>query len=163
MIIDFKNKIRSIVDSYAKATVKELKAQLRKDGTMASGKTSNSITYTLNNLNVQLNYEDSLDIVSKGIGSGKNVNVNNILSWMKSKNITPRDRPNNVQGRLSTAFAISSSIRKSGTIKRFAYKGSNIMKGSGEGTPLFKKMQSQIKEASILYIDNLINETLKKI
>lgn len=153
----------NIIDLYSRAIVKDLKGTLKRNDTIASGKTGESITYQIIDLNIKLNHNESLNILSKGIGRGKKVNVNNILLWMRKRNITPRDRPNNAQGRLSTAFAISSSIREKGTIKAFAYNGSNILSTVGEGTVLFRKMQSDIEVASEKYINELIETTLNNI
>jgi len=157
MAIDIDSEINSIVDNYAKETVNLLKIRIREDDTIASGQTIASIKYRIVDNDVFLDYNDSLDIVSKGIPIGKRVKVANILSWMNQKGIVPRNKPNTLEGRRSTAFIIARSMEKNGTVKRFANKGTNVLNSIGEGTALFDNMQNSIALASQRYIDELIS------
>ena len=157
MAIDIDSEINSIVDDYAKDTVNLLKIRIREDDTIASGQTIASIKYRIVNNDVFIDYNDSLDIVSKGIPIGKRVRVANILSWMNQKGIVPRNKPNTLAGRRSTAFIIARSMEKNGTVKRFANKGTNVLNSIGEGTALFDNMQNSIALASQRYIDELIS------
>jgi len=145
-----------VVRRFADDTVKLLKANIRKDGTVASGSAVNSITYTTPNNDVLLNYDNHLDIVSKGIGVGKQVRVANILTWMNEKGIVPRSKPNTLAGRKSTAFIIARSMERNGTIKRFANKGTDVMNSIGVGTTLYNRLQDDIEEAGIEYMNELI-------
>ena len=107
MAINIEAEIDSIVEDYARNTVNLLKRNIREDNTVASGQTIASIKYILDNKDVIIDYNNSLDIISKGIPSGKMVKVANILEWMNQKGIVPRNKPNTLAGRRATAFVIA--------------------------------------------------------
>ena len=157
MAINIESEIDSIVEEYARNTVELLKRNIREDNTIASGQTIASIKYKIRNKNVFIEYNDSLDIISKGIPSGKKVKVANILEWMNQKGIIPRNKPNTLAGRRATAFVIARSMERKGTIKRFANRGTKVLNSIGEGTAMFNNMQNDIALASEKYIEELIS------
>lgn len=157
MAINIEAEIDSIVEEYARNTVELLKRNIREDNTIASGQTIASVNYITLNKDVIIYYNDSLDIISKGIPVGKKVKVANILEWMNQKGIIPRNKPNTLAGRRATAFVIARSMERKGTIKRFANTGTKVLNSIGEGTPMFNNMQNDIALASEKYIEELIS------
>ena len=123
---------------WGKLFTEKLKAQMRIDRTVASGDTLRSIEPTMvgdTTMGLLSEANDGVPIlqaIDEGTKGYENLpNIDNIIQWMKSKNIQPkRDRKfvratNHAYRR--SAFQIAKAMATRGTIRRFGWKGSGIL------------------------------------
>jgi hypothetical protein len=163
--------LKILLNKYGKRAVSRLKAQVKIDNTNATGATLNSIGYSIKGNTIQINHDAALNIVDEGLKAEESFpNVGNIILWMKRKNIQPRksvgSRGSQFTRRVAgsqgdrnyraSAFAIAKAIHEKGTIKRFGYKGSNVLdvigKGSSFEKDLIKDLLSVVdKEIKIIF------------
>jgi len=163
--------LNEILNKYGNRAVEKLKSQVRIDRTNATGVTLNSIKYSVKGTSIVIHHDASLNIVDEGLKAEESFpNVGNIILWMKRKNIQPRksvgSRGSQFTRRVAgsqgdrnyraSAFAIAKAIHEKGTIKRFGYKGSNVLdvigKGSSFEKDLIKDLLSVVdKEIKIIF------------
>lgn len=127
---------RQALNTAGKLLEGKLKRQLKIDGTVATKKLLNSISYSLsfgedtNKLLIWAN--KSIAYVDRGRKEGKAPAISTILKWAEAKGLRPRGSngsfiENNKRNRYWMARNIAKSIGEHGTIKRFGYAGSNIL------------------------------------
>ena len=146
-----------------------LKREVRIDRAVASGRTVDSINYKVQGSDLIINFDSTLGILDGGNRpDGSKPSVYSILQWMRDKNIRPRDsrKSDSTKGRfvstsrrnlISSAFLIARAIKDNGTIKRFGYRGTNVLDSIGILSNLGQEMINEMKES--LFNDfNLIFE-----
>jgi hypothetical protein len=160
--------LEDTLNKYAKAYTIKYKGQLRKDKTYASGDLVNSIKPDLSIENeFSILALDYMEQVSEGRGAGKMPSWPpksfRILNWIKRKNIIIKKNgkvvsssPNNLK---SLAYVIARSIGRRGTIKRFGYKGSNII--DFVYSSLSKQMGDEIFESYKQDLEKILKEQIK--
>tara|TARA_B110000914_G_C15491200_1_gene460708 strand:- start:144 stop:638 length:495 start_codon:yes stop_codon:yes gene_type:complete len=150
-----KNKINKALNAYGKEAVLVLKREMRIDRTVASGKTLNSIRYTVKGNDVSIESDSTLGIIDAGNRSmGSAPSSHDILKWMRDKNIRPRATRkgsssftnSSDRNMKASAFAIAKAIGEKGTIKRFAYRGSNILSRIESGSKAMRALETEVKE-----------------
>ena len=129
--MDFSN-LQSELVKYGNLLVEKYKAQLKIDGTQATGDTEKSLNYIVSSGKLEILANKSLELIDKGRGPGGPPPILDILRWAEAKNIKPRGSNGSfIQVSDSSLFwmagNISNAIRDNGTIKRFGYKGSGII------------------------------------
>jgi len=171
---DMEKQVAALLQKYGEVYTTVLEREVRIDKTVASGDTVRSIKSEMaasNKLVIQ--YSDVLGIVDAGIKSGGAYpNGYAILQWMKDKRIRPRNTRKGTasfakgsqssRNMKASAFAIARSIQRKGTIKRFGYKGSNVLDNIGIGSKVHKDL---VKELTDIGIENItvVFEQLKTI
>lgn len=160
--------LEDTLKKYAKAYTVKYKGQLRKDKTYASGDLVNSIKPDLSIENeFSILALDYMEQVSEGRGAGKMPSWPpksfRILDWIRRKNIIIKKKgkvvsssANNLK---SLAYVIARSIGKRGTIKRFGYKGSNII--DFVYNSLSKQMGDEIFESYKQDLEKILKEQVK--
>jgi len=162
------NNLQETLEKYAKAYTVQFKSQLRKDNTYASGDLANSIKPDLSLKNeFSILALDYIEQVSEGRRAGKMPpwppRSFRILDWIKKKNIIIKKKgkvvspsPNNLK---SLAYVIARSIGSRGAIKRFGYKGSNII--DFVYNSLSKQMGDEIFESYKQDLEKILKEQIK--
>ena len=117
---------------YGEILVNKYKAQLKIDGTQATGDTEKSLNYIVSDGKLEILANKSLELIDKGSEPGVAPQISDILRWAEAKKIKPRGSDGAfVKVSDSSLFwmagNISNAIRDNGTIKRFGYKGSGII------------------------------------
>lgn len=146
--------INKALNNYGKEAVKVLKREMRIDRTVASGKTLNSIRYEIVGTSVHIEMDSTLGIIDAGnrpMGSAPS--SHDILKWMRDKNIRPRATRKgsssftgqSERNMKASAFAIARAIAQKGTIKRFAYKGTNILSRIESGSQPMRDLRTDVK------------------
>ena len=165
--------LNEILNKYGNRAVDRLKSQVKIDRTNATGVTLNSIKYSIKGTSIVIHHDASLNIVDEGLKAEESFpNVGNIILWMKRKNIQPRksvgSRGSQFTRRVAgsqgdrnyraSAFAIAKAIHQKGTIKRFGYKGSNILSVIGEGSRYQSDFMRDIDKVVKKEIDIIFNK-----
>lgn len=160
--------LEETLNKYAKAYTVKYKSQLRKDKTYASGDLVNSIKPDLSLENqFSILALDYMEQVSEGRRAGKMPawppRSFRIADWIKRKNIIIKKNgkvvsssPNNIK---SLAYVIARSIGRRGAIKRFGYKGSNII--DFVYNSLSKQMGDEIFESYKQDLEKILKEQVK--
>ena len=147
--------------SYGKMLVEKYKAQLKIDGTYASGETANSLDYQITNGELVILANMAMKRIDEGRPAGGQPPIPAILEWARAKGIRPRDGSGKfIQVNDKTMFRMAANISKAiaynGTIKRFGYKGSGIIDF------VYQRNKNEITEGIFLAykddVDNMIEE-----
>jgi len=124
--------LQSELVKYGNLLVEKYKAQLKIDGTYATGDTANSIAYIATRDKLEIIASNVLEKIDKGTEPGERPKVSSIIKWAEAKSVRPKDG----KGRFikvtdKTMFwmakNIADSIEDVGTIKRFNGAGSGII------------------------------------
>ena len=123
----------TILKKYGEQITNAIKSKLRSDNTYASGDSYNSVSYKVNDNELDIYYSGIVDVIDKGLAPKQTYpTINSIVKWMNDKGIQPR---NLKTGRFvkktrayqrRTAFALRSAIINKGTIKRKGYTGTGL-------------------------------------
>ena len=123
--------------TWGKLFVDKLKTQMKIDRTVASGKTLRSIEPTVNGTTLGILSEARggvpiLQAIDEGTEGYRTIPpIEQIISWMKAKNISPKRNRQFVSPKehayRRSAFQIARAMATRGTIKRYGYKGSGIL------------------------------------
>jgi len=162
----FYEEVELLLEEYGQEATTTLKRSIRANDLVASNKMVNSIKYSVQGSKVTMRFDATLNIVDRGRRRGqKRVSSDDILEWMKNKNIRPK--MNRSKGRSITQFAKSSSnsgygerdrnlrasafmiskaISDKGTIKRFGHTGAKIIKKVREGSIPMRNLKTGLKE-----------------
>ena len=157
----FYEEVELLLEEYGQEATTTLKRSIRANDLVASNKMVNSIKYSVQGSKVTMRFDATLNIVDRGRRRGqKRVSSDDILEWMKNKNIRPK--MNRSKGRSITQFAKSSSnsgygerdrnlrasafmiskaISDKGTIKRFDNKGAKIIKTVRTGSKVLNELK----------------------
>lgn len=149
--------LRILLNKYGKEFTRVLKRDIKTNRLYASGDTYESVRYRVHNTELTISYDKALKIQDEGIKKNYMPSSTKILQWMKDKNIRPRatSRGSNQfagggqddRNIKASAFAIARSIGRKGTIKRFGYKGSNIITDTlSPSSKVGKEFQKELKE-----------------
>ena len=117
---------------YGTLLVQKFKAQLKIDGTQATGDTEKSLNYVVGTAELQILADKSLEYIDKGREPGEAPPLSAIAQWARAKGIKPRGGDGSFIKSTSMTEVwmiknIAKSIAENGTIKRFGYKGSGII------------------------------------
>ena len=154
----------ALMNKYGKRAVSDLKTRLSTDNTNASGDTINSISYKNVGGDIVVSFDPSLNIVDEGLNAGQRISRSGsegIIAWMKAKNIRPKYSKGTIteSDYRASAFLIARKIRERGTIRRFGYRGSDILSifadNSAFGIDLMNDMDVYIEGK----IKRMFNET----
>ena len=118
--------LQSELVKYGTLLVEKYKAQLKIDGTQATGDTEKSLNYIVGSGQLEVIADRSIKFIDEGRGAGGNPPISKILEWMRAKRIKPSANNKKVS-EWFIAKRISETIGEKGTIKRFGYKGSGII------------------------------------
>ena len=111
---------------YGTLLVQKYKAQLKIDGTQATGDTEKSLNYVVGTAELEILADRSIKFIDESRGAGGNPPISRILEWMRAKRIKPSSNNKKIS-EWFIAKRISETIGEKGTIKRFGYKGSGII------------------------------------
>lgn len=111
---------------YGTLLVQKYKAQLKIDGTQATGDTEKSLNYVVGTAELEILADRSIKFIDESRGAGGNPPISRILEWMRAKRIKPSSSNKKIS-EWFIAKRISETIGEKGTIKRFGYKGSGII------------------------------------
>lgn len=146
--------IDDILRDAAQGITDRLRQGLYDDGTVATGRTANSIRSFVDGNEIRVEFKKSLAAIDSGnAANSHSPSVNKIIQWMQAKGIQPRLKgrfvaatPGNYK---RSAFAISRAIYRHGTIKRFGYGGTRIFErswGPGYKGALTKRIKKQMNK-----------------
>jgi len=124
--------LQSELVKYGTLLVEKYKAQLKIDGTQATGDTEKSLNYIVGSGQLEILADKSLEYIDKGRKAGEEPPLSSIAHWARAKRIKPRGGDGSfIKSTAMTEFwmikNIAKSIAENGTIKRFGYKGSGII------------------------------------
>ena len=118
--------LQSELVKYGTLLVQKYKAQLKIDGTQATGDTEKSLNYVVGTAELEILADKSIKFIDESRGAGGNPPISRILEWMRAKRIKPSSNNKKIS-EWFIAKRISETIGEKGTIKRFGYKGSGII------------------------------------
>jgi hypothetical protein len=118
--------LQSELVKYGTLLVQKYKAQLKIDGTQATGDTEKSLNYVVGTAELEILADRSIKFIDESRGAGGNPPISRILEWMRAKGIKPSSNNKKIS-EWFIAKRISETIGENGTIKRFGYKGSGII------------------------------------
>ncbi len=158
-----------LLEKYGRKLVTVLKREVRIDKAVASGDTVDSIRSSRKGNKVTISYDATLGVVNEGLrprGSKPSSKV--ILQWMIDKNIRPRDSRNNSssfakgghksRNMKASAYLIARAIHRKGTIKRFAYRGTNVLRFIEKGSDIEKRFERELKDIVELEFELLFEQ-----
>ena len=123
--------LNKTLEQYGDLLVKEYKKTLARDKTDASGDLIESLTYEVNESDMEAKMSvlalEYMGAISGGIRNKRTADSDNILKWMEVKGIRPRKGGTSPSNMKRTAFAIARSIGHHGIIERFGYSGSKVI------------------------------------
>jgi len=123
--------LNKTLEQYGDLLVKEYKKALARDKTDASGDLIESLTYEVNESDMEAKMSvlalEYMGAISGGIRNKRTADSDNILKWMEVKGIRPRKGGTSESNMKRTAFAIARSIGHHGIIERFGYSGSKVI------------------------------------
>ena len=135
--VKFDNQIEELIGEFAQKTVEEITRSIEDKGLNATRTLTSSVDYdTIQSANevykLKFLMADYWEDVENGQPKGTVVSVDDLMTWITYKPIRVRiskkqSKQSVLAKRKSMAIAISKSIKKKGTIKRFGYKGSNFL------------------------------------
>jgi len=151
-----------LIDKYGKRAAGDLRNKLVSDRTHASGDTLNSISYSLDGGGIVIEFDPSVNILDEGLNRGQRISASGsegIIRWMKAKGIRPRFSKGTVTERdyKASAFLIARAIKARGTIRRFGYRGSDILSIFSENSSFGVDLINDIELWAQNKIDNLLN------
>lgn len=115
--------VRQTLEEYGQQLIDEYKNNLSSSGHSATGNLANSISFTIDvsdgQIQLDLELADYWKFVEEGRGPGKMPPIDSILSWVRMKHILPRESHGKLPTERDLAFLIA---RKIG---RFGIKGTN--------------------------------------
>jgi hypothetical protein len=155
------DKALSMYGALLKAKYKE---QLLADKTYASGKTSDSISYTRGRQTLTMKFDKSLEAIDEGTKDYRQdpsgtPSISNIMAWMNAKGIKGRNQKTGKFIRQDrAAFAIARYIQKNGTIQRFNKGGTSIL--SKVYNEIADKLGEDILQAWELDVMDNLNQSL---
>lgn len=144
-----------LVQKYGDIMVNEIKQRLYSDGNVASGDTIRSVKDNSTRTSINIEYDETLQAISDGLnpriprggGAGRDEFVENIMDWMRSKNITPQVQAGNMDRRMrSSAWLITRAIRSRGTIKREGYKGTDVLELISPESKIMNDLSEEIAQ-----------------
>lgn len=152
------------LEKYGKLLEMKYKAQMKIDKTYASGETADSISYKAYPTRLNILANEAFQYVDDGRGSGKAPPISSIVEWMKAKKIKPKPtrkiRGSEEYRIKKVAYAIAQNIAKEGTIKRFAYKGSDI--GGFVFSNIYEEFSKDVLDAYAEDIKIYVKEQIDK-
>jgi len=166
---------KTAMRQYGEDIVRRIKRQLKIDKTYATGRTERSVAGILTDAGGVISYGiysrrtrgglvPVLSAIDQGRGPGGQPPVSEIEKWMKAKGIQPRAKSGKYKrstpnSRRKAAYWIAQAIGRKGTIKRYGYKGSNVLDFvTREAEP---KGMTNILNAYSLDIDEQVTKAAK--
>jgi hypothetical protein len=156
--------IRQLLRKYGKEFTDVLKREIRVNRLVASGNSLRSITFDTVGLNLNIYYDKAIAIQNDGINKKRIPDSRLILQWMIDKNIRPRASrtagnnsfTNQSERNLkASAWLIAKAIGERGTIKRFGYRGSNVLDHLSPESKTGKLFAKDLGKMFEIEIDNI--------
>ena len=126
--------LKAELQKYGKLYKEKFKSQLKSDDTYASGNLSKSVKYETSSTDdyseLSLLADSYMEQISEGRKAGRMPPSSEILKWAKIKGIKPDARMKKGSDDYKMkklAFVIARSIASRGMIKRYGFKGTNII------------------------------------
>jgi hypothetical protein len=158
------NNLKKELINYGKMLVEKYKAQLKIDGTYATGDTAKSLDYKITDTELVILSDMAMKYIDQGREGGGQPPISEILKWARAKGVRPRDGEGkfievNDRTMFRMAANISKAISYNGTIKRFGGKGSDIIDFVYQ-----RNKNDMIENIFLAYsddVDNMIEEIIK--
>tara|TARA_R110001606_G_C15382953_1_gene650643 strand:- start:1340 stop:1840 length:501 start_codon:yes stop_codon:yes gene_type:complete len=117
---------------YGTLLVNKYRAQLKIDGTYATGNTSSSLNYVIGSGQLEILASSTLEKIDKGTEPGERPNTSDIIKWAEAKGVKPKNKNGGfIQVTDKSIFwmakNIADTVGEVGTIKRFSGAGSGII------------------------------------
>jgi len=117
--------VKNIFDNYGKLIVADLKRKLQEDDTNVTGSAVSSLSYLMSESGLEILGNRYISAIDAGtVGYNKPPSPRNLEDWINARGITSNNPKYTTR---DLAFAMSRTISLKGTIKRFQYKGSNLI------------------------------------
>lgn len=158
--------LKVLMNKYGRKAVAALQNVVSSDRTNASGDTLRSIQYKISGGSIIVEFDPSINIVDEGLNP-QNVSergAEGIVRWMKAKGLRPRFAKGTVTERdyKASAFLIARAIKAKGTIKRFGYRGSNILSVFDDNSTFMNDLSDDIDLYLEGRIEKMFNEMKNK-
>jgi len=157
------NNLRAELNKYGKLYKEKFKSELKKDNTYASGRLDRSVSYQTESTDsyseLSLLADSYMEQISEGRRIGKIPSSTKILEWAKQKGITPKKGTASESNMKRMSFAIARSIGMRGMIKRYGFKGTNII--DNVYNSLSKQMGNDLFEAYRIDLEAQLKEQVK--
>ena len=128
------NNLRSELEKYGKLYQQKFKIKLSEDNTYASGNLSKSVKYKISSTDsyseLSLLADSYMEQISEGRRKGVVPSSTKIERWLRIKGIKPdvrMEKGSDDYKIKKLAFVIARSIASRGMIKRYGFKGTNII------------------------------------
>lgn len=151
--------LEEVLKEYAKAYTQKYKSKLLSDGNKASGKLISSIKPEMLENGFSILANSYIEQISEGRRRGVIPSSTKILEWAKKKNITPDKGTASESNMKRMAFAIARSISVHGMLKRYGFKGTNIIDFVYKS--LSKQMGDDLFNAYKLDLEQQLKEQVK--
>ena len=151
--------LEEVLKEYAKAYTQKYKSKLLSDGNKASGKLISSIKPEMLENGFSILANSYIEQISEGRRRGVIPSSTKILEWAKKKNITPDKGTASESNMKRMAFAIARSISVHGMLKKYGFKGTNIIDFVYKS--LSKQMGDDLFNAYKLDLEQQLKEQVK--
>lgn len=160
---------QSAMNKWGDIFVEKLKAQMKIDKTDASGKTRKSIKQETKETTTYILSEGkgnaaTLELIDKGFRPKSPPPKEDIISWMKSKGVSPKRKGKFVKATKSAynraATAIAIGISRNGSIKRFG-GGSGILDFTWKR--IEKSYEENVMGAYVDDVEDYLNKNTKRV
>ncbi len=152
--------LRAELKKYGRLYKKKFKSEIKKDETDASGNLYRSVNYIPdfndNYSEISLVANKYIEQISEGRRIGVTPSSTKILEWAKQKGITPEKGTASDSNMKRMAFAIARSIGVHGMLKKYGFKGSNII------DTVYNSLSQEMEVDIIKAYELDLNEAIKK-
>lgn len=152
--------LRAELKKYGRLYKKKFKSEIKKDDTYASGNLYRSVNYIPdfndNYSEISLVANKYIEQISEGRRIGVTPSSTKILEWAKQKGITPEKGTASDSNMKRMAFAIARSIGVHGMLKKYGFKGSNII------DTVYNSLSQEMEVDIIKAYELDLNEAIKK-
>jgi len=152
--------LRAELKKYGRLYKQKFKSEIKKDDTYASGNLYRSVNYIPdfndNYSEISLVANKYIEQISEGRRIGVTPSSTKILEWAKQKGITPEKGTASDSNMKRMAFAIARSIGVHGMLKKYGFKGSNII------DTVYNSLSQEMEVDIIKAYELDLNEAIKK-
>jgi hypothetical protein len=152
--------LRAELKKYGRLYKQKFKSEIKKDETDASGNLYRSVNYIPdfndNYSEISLVANKYIEQISEGRRIGVTPSSTKILEWAKQKGITPEKGTASDSNMKRMAFAIARSIGVHGMLKKYGFKGSNII------DTVYNSLSQEMEVDIIKAYELDLNEAIKK-
>ena len=152
--------LRAELKKYGRLYKQKFKSEIKKDDTYASGNLYRSVNYIPdfndNYSEISLVANKYIEQISEGRRIGVTPSSTKILEWAKQKGMTPEKGTASDSNMKRMAFAIARSIGVHGMLKKYGFKGSNII------DTVYNSLSQEMEVDIIKAYELDLNEAIKK-